>query len=371
MQQAQPTILFAGGGTGGHLFPAIAIAEEIKRLKPSASIVFVGTRNRIEARVVPQRGYAFSAIWISGLKRGHVLSNLLFPFKLLVSIVQSVMLMRKIRPAVVVGTGGYVAGPAVFAAQLAGIPTLIQEQNNRPGVTTRLLAGRAREVHVAFETTRRFLARQDNVRVTGNPTRASVGSVSRREGTRAFRLDEARTTVLVFGGSLGARSINDAVLHGLPGLRALGVQLLWQVGELEFERIHRELGEADTAWVKMYRFIDAMEYAYAAADIAVCRAGATTVAELTRAGVASVLVPYPFAADDHQTENANAMVEAGAAILIQDRELAVRLVETLRGLLADPPRLRALRDRARSLAKPDAAGAIARAVLQLAGEHDD
>lgn len=369
MQPEPFSIVFAGGGTGGHLFPAIAIADEIKKRYPEAAITFVGTRGKIEARVVPGRGYLFASMWISGLKRKLTTENILFPLKILVAVVQSFFLMKKLKPLVVVGTGGYVAGPVVFVASLLGIPTLIQEQNSYPGVTTRLLARRVDEVHITFESSVRYLGTVRRLVVSGNPTRAAVGSVNRIEGAKFFGLDPAKRTLLVFGGSLGASSINTAVLAVLAELTADDVQVIWQTGESDFERVAgavKKMHERERGVVKAFTFIERMENAYGACDLAVCRAGATTVAELTRAGVPSVLVPYPYAAADHQTGNAKAMVEGGASVLVPDRELSERLPATIQQLIGDPDRLAKMSDRARMLGKPKAAAELAEAVLKLA-----
>lgn len=360
-------ILFAGGGTGGHLFPAIAIADEIRKIQPDAVITFAGTRDKIEARVVPERGYKFAVITISGFRRKWTRENVIFPFRLMIALAQSFSLIRSLKPDVVVGTGGYVCGPVVYVASLLGIPTLIQEQNSFPGVTTRLLASRATQVHVTFEGTKRHLRRTDNVSVTGNPTRATLGTITRFEGAGFFQLDPQKRTLLVFGGSLGARSINDAVLPMLPRLAAAGIQVIWQTGEGDDERLRSSLMEYGGAgWLRVFRFIERMEFAYAACDLVLCRAGATTIAEIARAGVPSVLVPYPDAAADHQTGNARTMAEEGAAVMIGDGELATRLEHTVMELLQAPERLKQMGEQAGALSKPKAAALLARAVIDLA-----
>ena len=372
MGSKQLHILVAGGGTGGHLFPAIAVADEIRVMEPDAQITFIGTRGKIEARVVPERGYPFVSIWISGFKRTVSFENVLFPLKVIVATMQSFFLIRRLKPDVVVGTGGYVCGPVVYVASLLGIPTLIHEQNSYPGITTRVLAGRVREVHISFEGTRRYLRRADNVKLSGNPTRAAIGTIGRSEGASAFELDPEKKTLLVVGGSLGAASINRAVLRSLPDLLEARIQLIWQTGDADFESINTEverLGGASQkrgCAVRVYAFIDRMEYAYGACDLALCRSGAMTVAELTRAGVPSVLVPYPYAAAGHQAENARAIVEAGAAALINDNELNGTLLATVTGLFREPHQLTRMGERARSLAVPDASRTMARTVIQLA-----
>jgi UDP-N-acetylglucosamine--N-acetylmuramyl-(pentapeptide) pyrophosphoryl-undecaprenol N-acetylglucosamine transferase len=369
VQQKQLSIVFAGGGTGGHLFPAIAIADEIKRTRPEAEITFIGTQHKIEAKVVPQHGYGFETIWVSGLRRRLSLENILFPVKFVVALVQSLFLIRRLNPDVVVGTGGYVCGPPLFVASLLGIPTLIQEQNSYPGITTRLMASRANEVHLSFNHSQRYLRRTDNVHISGNPTRAGVGKISRDAGAEYLGLRSGKLTLLVFGGSLGASSINDAVLGILPQLVAKGIQIVWQTGESDYQRIESEasrLANTSGGIVKVHKFIDKMEYAYAACDLAVCRAGATTVAELSKAGVPSVLIPYPYAAADHQTENARAMVEAGAAVMIKDADLRVELLSAVQKLIADRDRLQRMQEHARRVGNADAASIIARAALNLA-----
>ncbi|MEW6510423.1 MAG: undecaprenyldiphospho-muramoylpentapeptide beta-N-acetylglucosaminyltransferase [Bacteroidota bacterium] len=360
------TLVFAGGGTGGHLYPALAVADAIRRRMPDAAITFVGAKGRIESRVVPLRGYPFRAIWISGLRRKLSLETAMFPLQLVVSVWQSYLHLRESDPDAVVGTGGYVSGPVVWAAQRMGIPTLLQEQNSVPGITTRLLAKRAKEVHLTFESSRRHLERQDNVRISGNPTREGLGKVSRAEGAAFFQLDPTKKTVLVFGGSQGAATINAAMLGFALTLAAEGVQVIWQTGSGDYHRVREAMMSQEKA-VRVHEFIDRMEMAYAACDLAVCRSGATSLAELTCAGVPAVLVPYAFAAHGHQTTNARAMVEAGAAVLVPDAEAAHLLSVVVRELLNEPARVRTMADAARRLGKPDAAAALADAVLRLAG----
>jgi len=362
-------ILFAGGGTGGHVYPALAVADELRRIRPEVVVTFVGTYDRLESRVVPERGYDFRAISISGLRRSFSLEGLLYPLKLVRALAQSLLLLVRLRPALVVGTGGYVSGPPVAAAWLLGIPTLLQEQNSYPGVTTRLLARLAKEVHVTFATTGKHLSRGATVHLTGTPTRPEIGTVSRSDAAAAFGLDPAAVTLLVLGGSQGAASLNDAMLSLLPELLGRRVQLVWATGSSEFKRVGEALRRvlpAGDPRVHCVPYIDRMEDAYALADLAVARSGATTLAELMRAGVPAVLVPYPHAAADHQTENARTMVEAGAALMVKDAELAESLGDRLQLLLGDPARRRSMGERARSLGHPEAARLLAEAVLRLA-----
>jgi UDP-N-acetylglucosamine--N-acetylmuramyl-(pentapeptide) pyrophosphoryl-undecaprenol N-acetylglucosamine transferase len=360
------SLVFAGGGTGGHVYPAIAIAEEIRRQHPETVFAFAGTAKKIEARVVPAKGFEFHRIWISGFSRKISPALLLFPLKLAVSLAQSMVLLLRRKPDAVVGTGGYVCGPVVYVAQKLKIPTLVQEQNGVPGETTRLLAPHADEVHVSFETTRDFLRRKDNVRVTGTPVREAIGQRKRSDGAAEFGLDPGAKTLLVFGGSLGAASINRALTPTLAELVSRDVQIIWQTGQQEFHAVSA-LAAGYESKVVVRRFIEKMELAYAASDLAVCRAGASSLAELTCAGLPSVLVPYPHAAADHQTKNAEAMQRAGASVLVPDSQAQSRLGEIVLALLFDAGKLQTMAQHTRALGRPEATRVLAEAVLRCAG----
>ncbi|MFH0988709.1 MAG: undecaprenyldiphospho-muramoylpentapeptide beta-N-acetylglucosaminyltransferase [bacterium] len=366
MSRTEPRILIAAGGTGGHLFPALAIADELKRMRPSAEILFVGTKEKIETRIVPQRGYAFQTIWISGLHRRLTIENLLFPLKVCVSLLQSFFLIRRFQPHAVIGTGGYVCGPVLYVASLINIPVFIHESNSFPGVTTRMLAGRAERVYIAFEVSKRWLKRTDHVELVGTPTRESLGTIPAAEGRKFFQLDPARKTVLVMGGSLGAASINTAVLDMLDTVIAADIQLIWQTGKADFERIKSVVGEKRFAWLGP--FIDTMEYALGAADVVVCRAGATTIAELTRTGKPAILIPYPHAAADHQTHNAQSLVDAGAALMIADTEVRSKLGTAVLQLVNDQNRLSDMSTAATRFGRPKAATTIAEQILKAIQE---
>ena len=356
-------ILVAGGGTGGHLFPALAIADEIMKLQPDAVFLFLGTKGKIEARVVPQRGYAFRAIWISGFHRRLTLDNLLFPLKVLVSLVQSFFVIRQFRPDVVVGTGGYVCGPVLFVASILKIPTVIHESNSYPGVTTRMLARRATKIFIAFDDAKRWLKRTDHLTLIGTPTRETLGTVSQSVSREFFQLEPKKKTLLVFGGSLGATSINNAVLETLDDLLDAGVQLIWQTGQGDFERVRAAIGARSIGWLGA--FIDSMEYAFGAADLVVCRSGATTLAELTRVGKPAIIIPYPRAAGDHQTHNARSLADAGAAVMIADHNARHELKSVALTLLNDPERLENMSRMSARLGKPNAGRAIATTILEM------
>jgi UDP-N-acetylglucosamine--N-acetylmuramyl-(pentapeptide) pyrophosphoryl-undecaprenol N-acetylglucosamine transferase len=361
------SILFAAGGTGGHLYPAIAIAEEIQKQRAGAKIEFVGTKDKIEARVVPERGFAFSTIWISGFHRRLTLDNLLFPVKVVVSMVQSFFLVRRLKPGVVVGTGGYVCGPILCAAVLSGIPTVAHESNSYPGITTRLLATRVTKLFLTFEITKQWLPKvqASKIELVGNPTRDSLGTVSRKEGREYFKLDSEKKTLLVFGGSLGAASINSVIEKVVPALNKNGIQIIWQTGNADFDRYKKMAGES--VWVG--KFIDKIEYAYAAADVVLCRSGATTLAELTRLGKPAILVPYPHAAAHHQELNARAMVDAGAAIMVKDSELENMTLPTVEEMFSHIAFLDAMGEKSLALGKPNAGREIAQKILEIAGTH--
>ena len=356
-------ILIAAGGTGGHVFPAIAIADEIRKVNPNAEFLFVGTKGKIEARIVPQRGYAFENIWISGFHRSFRMDNLLFPIKVAVSFVQSFFLMRKFQPNVVIGTGGYVCGPVLLIASMLGVPTIVHESNSFPGVTTRMLSTRATRIFTAFDATMQWLKQKDNVEFVGTPTRDVLGTISQEHGIRFFNLDPSKKTVLIFGGSLGATSINQAVREMINELTSAGIQLIWQTGKSDTILVD-EMETKKNTWVGV--FIDKMEYAFAAADVVICRAGATTLAELTRLGKAAILVPYPHAAADHQTFNARSLVDAGAAIMITDRNVKTMLKNELISLLSDDKKRQKMSEACRKLGKPNAGSKIAHRILAIA-----
>ncbi|HEY6951053.1 MAG TPA: undecaprenyldiphospho-muramoylpentapeptide beta-N-acetylglucosaminyltransferase [Bacteroidota bacterium] len=363
MSEKKINILIAGGGTGGHLYPALAIADEIRKRRADANILFVGTRDKIEARVVPERGYAFTTIWVSGFHRGMRMQNFLLPLKVVVSLFQSFFLIARYRPNVVLGTGGYVCAPVILAASLLRIPTVIHESNSYPGVTTRLLAGRATTVFTAFAATNLWLKRTATVELVGTPTRASLDGVTTESALGFFGLDAAKKTVFVFGGSLGAASINSALLNIAETLKNQNVQLIWQTGLTDEARIKSAIGERNIGWIGSY--IDRMELAYAAADIVVCRSGATTIAELTRIGKPAILVPFPHAAADHQTLNAKTLADVGAAVLVPDNELEQKLESAILELLGDRARRASMSAASKSLGKPDAGSVIAAKILDM------
>lgn len=363
--------IFAGGGTGGHLFPAIAIGDEIKKLVPNAEILFVGTAQKIEARIVPQCGYAFRTIWISGFHRSFRIGNLLFPLKVIISFMQARSIIQEFKPDVVIGTGGYVSGPVLRAAVMMKIPTLIQEQNSYPGVTTRMLAERVDELHLTFDSSKKYFSRKDGVFVSGNPTRNALENADTGKASAYFGFDRAQKikTLLVVGGSLGARSINEAVQRHLDEFIKNGFRILWQTGKEYFSEASVAAKKYSSNMISVHQFIDRMDYAYAVSDLVVCRAGATTLAELTRLGKPAILVPYPQAAANHQVENARAMAEHGAAEILYDAEVSERLLPCVLAVSEDK-RLLQMSAQSRKLGKPDAAKEIAQRIIALSQHHN-
>lgn len=357
-------VVFAGGGTGGHLFPGIAIAEALRELRPGCEISFVGSRGRIESRIVPKCGYPFDTVWIAGLRRTLSPRTLLLPLKLLVSLVQSWRILRRRRPHVVVGTGGYVSGPPLYVAARTGRRALIHEQNEYPGITTRKLAPLVDEVHITFPSSARRLSSAKRLVESGNPVRPSLRRRDTGDARVSFGLHPARTTLFVFGGSLGARSINRALRPLVPRLVREEYQLIWQTGVADFAEV-QSLGALYHEQVVVRPFIDEMDVAYSAADLVLCRAGATSLAELTALGVPSLLVPYPHAAADHQYHNAVALAERGAAQVLRDAELG-RLEHELFGLLDSRAALARMAAAAATAGRPRAAYDIAAAVIRLA-----
>ncbi len=358
------TVIIAGGGTGGHLFPGIALAEALLRLRPDVRVSFVGSRNKIEARVVPQLGYEFDAVWIAGLTRGVSLKTLLLPVKLLVSLLQSALIIRRRKPDVVVGTGGYASGPLLYAAARLGRKTLIHEQNEFPGITTRKLAPLADEVHVTYESSAEYLKQAKRIVMSGNPVRLSLTRKDGPGSREAFGLNPFRPTLLVFGGSLGASSVNRAVRALVPRLVREDYQLIWQTGRDDYEDL-KSIGALYQGQVVVKPFIDEMDTAYSAASLVLCRAGATSLAEITVLGLPCILIPYPRAAADHQKKNAQAMATAGAAVTIEDNKLE-RLEGVLFGLLQDEGITADMAAASLAQGRPDAAFDIAEAVIRLA-----
>ena len=359
-------VLIAAGGTGGHLYPGIAIAEEWMRMHPDSHVVFVGTPRGPETKAVPAAGFTIRTIAARGLPRRPGLGWILAAFGLVKSLVQAFQLVVELKPHIVVGTGSYVSAPVVLIARLFGIPVIIQEQNSVPGVTNRWLNLLANEVHISFVESRSYFRRKNNLRVSGNPIRRSLLNQDRTSAYEALGLDPGKRTLFVFGGSRGAQSINRAVAGALERLKHRSVlQVIWQTGSDDFEAI-RDRFQSFPIRVRVYAYLQDIEKAYAVADLAICRAGAMTIAELTACGVPAILVPYPHATRDHQTHNARGLSDRDAAEVIADQDLEPELLASrVESLFQDDSRLRRIGRNARAFARVDAAQRIARSMEQL------
>ncbi len=353
-------VLFAGGGTGGHLFPAIAVAEQIKEMNKETEILFVGTRSKIEGKVVPELGYNFKSIWIKGFSRRFEWENLLFPLKLFVSLIQSLIINLKFLPDVAIGSGGYVSGPVIFGSSIIGAKIILLEQNSYPGITTKLLERFANEVHISFNDSRDYLKRQDIVHFTGNPVRKYLGTEKKSTALEKFELNLEYKTLLILGGSLGAASINKAIKENVDELLNNDVQIIWQTGKNYID----EYRNLTSSKVKVFEFIDDMNAAYSACDLLLARAGATTIAEILVLGIPSVLVPSPNVAEDHQYYNAKSLTDKNAAVLIKDDELIAILFERVMAIINSDEKLKELKQNAFKLAKPESAKRIAKNVLR-------
>ncbi len=357
-------VLFACGGTGGHVYPAIAIADALREEAPDVAIAFAGTRDRMEWEAVPKAGYPIHAVTVTGFPRTLSLKLATFPFKLLKGVTDSWTLIGGFDPDVVVGTGGYVAGPVGFAANLRGVPLAIQEQNAYAGATNKLLAKVADRVFIAFEAAKDYFPEGKCV-LTGNPVRADLADADRNAARDHFEVAEGQRVLLAMGGSLGAGPINDALRTNLDALLAdESLTVIWQTGRRYFDDLKRQM--PDHPRLRLLQYLDRMDFAYAAADLAVCRAGAITCSELAVTGTPSILVPSPNVTADHQTKNAAALADAGAALLLPEPRLADEFLSNVQALLNNGDQLAVMEMAALAIARPDAAQEIAREVLDLA-----
>lgn len=356
-------ILIAAGGTGGHVYPAIAIADALQEEHPAIEIRFAGTREHLEWEAVPRSGYDIEPIWISGFHRRLTPRNLLFPLKLGVSLWQSLRIIAKFRPAAMISCGGYAAGPVGWVAAKRKVPLFIQEQNSFPGVTNRLLGRHAVKIFTAFREAARHFPRDKTV-LAGNPTRKSLRQVDPAAGCKHFGFRTDRPTLLVLGGSGGARSINNAIQKNIDRLHdELGLQIIWQCGSRYYEGLRQQIDTDRYPHLRLVDFLHHMPEAYAAADIVVSRAGALSCSEIALTGNPSILVPSPNVAGDHQTKNAESMVSSGAARMIADAEAGRELPRLVQQMVSDRQQLKAMQQAALGLARPDAARQIAREIL--------
>jgi UDP-N-acetylglucosamine--N-acetylmuramyl-(pentapeptide) pyrophosphoryl-undecaprenol N-acetylglucosamine transferase len=357
-------VLMAGGGTGGHVYPAIAIADAIRAERPGTVITFAGSPDKIEFRVVPKAGYPINPITTQGLQRKLTAQNLLMPFRVAKGLKESSDLIQQFNADVVVGTGGFVAMPVLLAARYLVRPVVIQEQNAFMGLTNRVASKFAESIHVAFEEARPKKAKA-RVHLTGNPVRADLAQASKPEGRAHFELDRVDKIVLISGGSLGAQALNEAIATHISALLSdSGLGIIWQTGDRYFERYSQSIPSHPR--LKMVRYLERMDLALAAADLAVCRSGASTCAELMLTGTPSIMVPSPNVAEDHQTKNAQSIERQGACEMLPEMQLKAELVDRVHRLVSDDARLARMSKKAFGLARPDAARDIARDVIMIA-----
>lgn len=362
--KTSPKVLISGGGTGGHIYPAIAIADEIKRRLPDAQILFVGAEGKMEMEKVPKVGYPIKGLPIAGFDRSNMKANFKFPFKLIKSLSLAKEIYKEFQPDLAVGTGGYASGPMLWIAGNNNVPILLQEQNSFPGITNKILKNKAAAICTAYEGISQFP--QEKVHYTGNPIRGEIfqNLQSKSEAISAFGLDPNKPTILSVGGSQGARAINDAWLENLDELVASGVQLIWQTGKLDFQKIINSVGNKYPT-VHITEFIYNMKDAYAASDIIVSRAGAMAISELCIVGKPTILIPLPTAAEDHQTKNAQSLVDKEAAILIKNSEAKQVLIKDVIALADNEELKKKLSHNIKLLGKPNATKEIVDILLNL------
>ncbi|WNM19183.1 undecaprenyldiphospho-muramoylpentapeptide beta-N-acetylglucosaminyltransferase [Flavobacterium capsici] len=355
--------IISGGGTGGHIYPAIAIANELKLRFPDAEFLFVGAKDKMEMQKVPQAGYKIEGLWIAGLQRKLTFQNAMFPLKLMSSLWKSRSIIKKFKPDVVIGTGGFASGPLLQMANSANIPTLVQEQNSYPGITNKLLSKKANTICVAYENLERFFPKEKII-LTGNPVRQDLLDISnkRNEAIEYFKLKEEKKTLLVLGGSLGSRRINQLIESKIFDIVANDIQVIWQCGKFYIEEYKHY---SDNKNVQVTAFIDRMDLVYAVADFVISRAGASSVSELCLVGKPTIFIPSPNVAEDHQTKNAKAIVEKNGALMIKENELDEKFDEVFQNLISDEKLQNDLSKNCKELAKPNATKDIVEEIIKL------
>ncbi|MBC5836490.1 undecaprenyldiphospho-muramoylpentapeptide beta-N-acetylglucosaminyltransferase [Flavobacterium muglaense] len=358
----QYKFILSGGGTGGHIYPAIAIANELKVRFPNAKFLFVGAKDKMEMQKVPQAGYEIKGLWIAGLQRQINLKNAMFPFKLINSLWKSRKIIKDFKPDAVIGTGGFASGPLLQMANTMGIPTVIQEQNSYPGITNKLLSKKASAICVAYENLERFFPAEKMV-LTGNPVRQDLIDIEskRNDAIAYFNLDANKKTLLVLGGSLGARRVNQLIEKEMENILSQNVQIIWQCGKLYFEYYKKY----NSPQVQVVSFIEKMDFVYAAADVIISRAGASSVSELCIVGKPVVFIPSPNVAEDHQTKNAKAIVDKDGAILLKESDLDTQFATVFQSLINDSTKQQQLRTNIKQLALPQATKQIVDEIVKL------
>ena len=359
-------MIISGGGTGGHIYPAIAIANVFRERHPDADILFVGAEGKMEMTRVPEAGYKIIGLNVAGIQRRLTLQNLLFPFKLIISIMKARGIIRSFSPDVVVGTGGYASGPIMMAATNKGIPAVIQEQNSYAGLTNKQVSKKAKKICVAYSGMEKFFP-ADKIVMTGNPVRKDIIDLApkRKEAMDKYGFHNSTKTLLIIGGSLGARTINESVFNGLDRLIEAKVQVIWQTGKFYHDDIQQRVVGRDLSMIRISDFVKQMDLAYAAADVVISRAGALSISELCLAKKPAILVPSPNVSDDHQTQNALALSKQEAAVLIKDNEAKDKLITEALSLLNDTDRCMKLSSNIAAMGKPDAALNIVKEIEKL------
>ena len=362
IKMKQYKFILSGGGTGGHIYPAIAIANELKSRFPDAKFLFVGAKDKMEMQKVPQAGYEIIGLWIAGLQRKLTLDNALFPIKLFASLFKARSIIKQFKPDVVIGTGGFASGPLLQMAALSGIPTVIQEQNSFPGITNKLLSKKANKICVAYENLERFFPKEKMI-LTGNPVRQDLIDIEskRDQAIEHFNLDPNRKTVLVLGGSLGARRVNQLIEKELASMLSQNVQVIWQCGKLYLE----DYKKYNSANVQVVAFIERMDLVYAAADLVISRAGASSVSELCIVGKPVIFIPSPNVAEDHQTKNAQAIVDKKGALMLKESELDSQFGPVFELVLKDQVKQNQLSRNIKTLAMPQATKKIVDEIVKL------
>jgi UDP-N-acetylglucosamine--N-acetylmuramyl-(pentapeptide) pyrophosphoryl-undecaprenol N-acetylglucosamine transferase len=366
LQQHNTRIIISGGGTGGHIFPAVAIGNALKKIDANIELLFVGAEGKMEMEKVPAAGFDIVGLPIAGIKRELSIDNLSFPIKLAKSLMKARKVIKDFKPDAVVGVGGYASGPLLFSASLLGVPTLIQEQNSYPGITNKILAKKAKRICVAYEGMEQFFEAH-KIKLTGNPVRSDIKSIEgkKTEAAAYFGLDMNKPTILIVGGSQGARTINKAIANHLHLITAASIQVIWQTGKPFYAEAKQLAEQANVDTVKVHEFISRMDLAYAMCDIVLSRAGASTVSELAIVHKPAIMVPLPTAAEDHQTKNCLAMVNREAAILIKDIDAFEKLVPSAIDLINDKQQCEKLVHNITPMARPNADIDIAYEVLAL------
>ena len=359
----KPRFIISGGGTGGHIYPAVAIANELKAQFPDAEFLFVGAQDKMEMQKVPQAGYLIEGLWIAGLQRKLTLQNALFPVKLASSLLKSFRIVKRFKPDVVIGTGGFASGAVLKVASMLGIPTVIQEQNSFPGITNKLLAKKANKICVAYENLERFFPKE-KMMLTGNPVRQDLIEVGTKkaEALTYFNLDASKKTLLVLGGSLGARRINQLIEKELDFLLSQNIQIIWQCGKLYFNDYEKYNSREN---VQVLAFIDRMDLVYAAADVVISRSGASSVSELCIVGKPTIFIPSPNVAEDHQTKNAKAIVDKNGALLIKESDLEGQFEMVFSDLISNAAKQIELSQNIKKLALPNATKTIVEEIKKL------